>query len=560
MVRFIPIALFVILLTIQGKTQNLTLPIGSKSSLLFDRWLIQYPDNNYHSAIQPYQRKDVLQMAMYIDSSVQNKSETTLKDLQYVIDENSEFYDDTLGIYPQTSSKPLLKYLYRTPPNFYEVIKDPFYIKINPILSLSYGKESGNDNNLFENSRGVELRAGIDKKVYVYTRLIESQVSYPVYLTERVERFKAVMGNGFYKAYSSKIFKVDQGYDFNNSMAYIGFDISRHIGLQFGYGKNFIGEGIRSMFLSDNSNNYLYLKLNTRFWKLHFQNIFGELNAGTANSDQGDVLVPKKYFAAHYLDYKIHRNWSIGLFETVVFSRKDYFDFQYFNPVILYRTVEGMIGSPDNILAGVSFKGNLFNTVRLYGQVMLDEFLFKELFIERRGWWANKFGIQGGIKYINAFKIQNLDIQGELNLVRPYTYSHSDSVANYSHYNQPLAHPLGANFIEAIGHITYRPSYSLQFQLWIHKYTQGLNVAGSNWGEDILAANALRIKDYGNELLQGRRIDVTRITAQAEWMFWHNMNLFAEFTIRNEETEVVRKSTIIRMGVRINFDERILLF
>jgi hypothetical protein len=61
-------------------------------------------------------------------------------------------------------------------------------------------------------------------------------------------------------------------------------------------------------------------------------------------------------------------------------------------------------------------------------------------------------GLQLGAKYINALGIKNLDLQLEYNRVRPFTYSHRDSVANYTHYNQPMAHPLGANFSETIGY------------------------------------------------------------------------------------------------------------
>ena len=93
---------------------------------------------------------------------------------------------------------------------------------------------------------------------------------------------------------------------------------------------------------------------------------------------------------------------------------------------------------------------------QLYGQLLLDEFFLKEV-RAGNGWWANKFGVQMGGKYIDVFSVKNLDLQGEMNLVRPFTYSHSDSVSNYTHYNQPLAHPLGANFMEAIGSYRYQP-------------------------------------------------------------------------------------------------------
>jgi hypothetical protein len=103
------------------------------------------------------------------------------------------------------------------------------------------------------------------------------------------------------------------------------------------------------------------------------------LQAAGARDDVGDVLIPKKYFAAHYLSFAINKNWHAGFFETVVFSRRNQFEFQYLNPVILYRTVEGALGSPDNVLIGFNVSGNLFKKVQLYGQLLLDEFYSKNL-------------------------------------------------------------------------------------------------------------------------------------------------------------------------------------
>jgi hypothetical protein len=119
--------------------------------------------------------------------------------------------------------------------------------------------------------------------------------------------------------------------------------------------------------------------------------------------------------------------------------------------------VEGTVGSPDNAVAGIDFKANAFHQIQLYGQLLLDEFILKQI-TKNNGYWANKWGLQLGLKYIDAFTIKNLDVQFESNRVRPYTYAHSDSVANYTHYNLPLAHPLGANFQELIGIIKYQPA------------------------------------------------------------------------------------------------------
>ena len=43
---------------------------------------------------------------------------------------------------------------------------------------------------------------------------------------------------------------------------------------QFGHGKHFIGDGYRSMLLSDNAFNYPYLKITTDVWKVRYVNLF----------------------------------------------------------------------------------------------------------------------------------------------------------------------------------------------------------------------------------------------------------------------------------------------
>ena len=54
---------------------------------------------------------------------------------------------------------------------------------------------------------------------------------------------------------------------------------------------------------------------------------------------------------------------NIGLFESIVFSRPNHFELQYLNPVIFYRTVEQMVGSPDNAMIGA---GHEHKTRKVY--------------------------------------------------------------------------------------------------------------------------------------------------------------------------------------------------
>ena len=252
---------------------------------------------------------------------------------------------------------------------------------------------------------------------------------------------------------------------------------------------------------------------------------------------------------------------NIGLFEAVIFGRKDHFDFGYLNPVIFYRSIEQQNGSFDNSIAGLDFKANLLHRVQLYGQLCLDEFLLSEI-KKNRGWWANKWGIQIGAKYIDAFGIKNLDLQFEHNRVRPFTYSHFDSVANYTHYNQPMAHPLMANFKEFIGIARYQPLPKWMAVAKIIYYQQGRDSNSQSFGSNIFLPNGVpyRIDDFGYSIGSGWKTNVL----YASFLLSYELreNLFLELTAVSRKLDtktppiISQKTSIISFGVRWNMHRR----
>ena len=167
---------------------------------------------------------------------------------------------------------------------------------------------------------------------------------------------------------------------------------------------------------------------------------------------------------------------------------------------------------------------------------VLDEFKFDELILNNRGWWANKFGLQAGMKYIDAFGIDQLDLQFETNTVRPYTYSHTDSSSVYSHFNQPLAHPIGANFQEFIGIIRYLPIKNLFLELRTITYRAAESEFGTNWGDNILISNITREQDFGNELFQGTSNNTLIVNGTASYQVFHNCFLDLNYFQRSKDS------------------------
>lgn len=542
--------LFLTLCFCTAFSQTTFLPRDGRTQLLLERLEIKLRTDSVlnFSKTLPYSRKTFIGRLGRVDSGLLSRVDSF--NLHTAMQTNIEWATGARTDY--ASRRPFLRRFYQTPANFYEVNEKDFFLAVNPVFQYQVGKEAGNDQHLFLNTRGLTLRGRIADKIGFAAYVTDNQERDPLYVQEWEEERQAVPGQGFYKEFKRT------GYDYFDARGYVTFNVARYIDVAFGYDKNFIGNGYRSLFLSDFSNSTLFLKLNTRIWKFNYQNLFMELQ--TAERFGADILIPKKYAAMHHLDLAVTPWLNVGLFEGVVFGRQDRFEFGYLNPVIFYRSIEQQNGSFDNAVAGLDFKANVARRFQFYGQFLLDEFNLTEL---RRasGWWANKFALQAGAKYIDAFNIPNLDLQVEANRVRPFTYSHRDSVANYTHYNQPLAHPLGANFQEFIGIARYQPAPRWLLEAKGIVYTQGRDTGAVSFGSNIFLPNVppYRTKDFGYEQNAGitTRTGLAMLFLSYQWK--PNLFLEATATVRRQGATIAapaHNTSVIYAGIRWNMHRR----
>ncbi len=454
------------------------------------------------------------------------------------------------------SVKPVAKHFYQSPAIFYEVNRPALKLRVNPILHFAMGSSDRSDDPLWLNQRGIEIRAAIDDRFYLQTRVLETQAGLPGYIRDYVDAYEAIPGQGLYKPFSSSLFGVDQGYDYLNGDGQLGIALSEHVDISIGHGKHFIGSGMRSLLLSDFADNYTYLRLNTQVWKLRYTNIYAELTADSPLASRGFGLLPKKYMTAHHLGFQIGSDLYLGLFESVVFSRNNQFEFQYLNPIILYRIIEQKLGSPDNVLLGLDMRIDLLPRTSWYGQIVFDELQVSRLF-DGSQWWGNKFATQMGVKHMDLLGVSNLDVQIEWNRARPFIYSHIDSSATYTHAAQELAHPLGAHFDELLFRLTYRPMASVRLQLYqLQARVAGTN-AEDNVGSDPRLSNVSRYSEFGVGFfdLGHERLSITRLTASYEW----KPGLYVETEIQHRQRDELSEF-LWSLGLRWNMTQRIQLF
>jgi len=544
-----------ILLPVSVFSQTTYLPQGDKANILMERLEIKNRTDSFFnfSKTKPFSRKHTVNaVTHYLQQNGKALSKVDAYNIQRVLMNNLEYLPEADRL-QYASKKPILKNFYTSPANLYEVHVKDFDLVINPVIQVTVSKEKDNDETLYQNTRGLNLRGRIANKIGFYAYITDNQEKTPFYVRDFVNARRAVPGAGFYKDFKGT------GYDYFDARGYFTFNVTKYIDVTFGYDRNFIGNGHRSMFLSDFGNSNLFLKLNTRIWKFNYQNLFMELH--NADNRIGDKLIGKKYAAMHHLDVNVTKWLNIGLFEGVIFGRKDRFDFGYLNPIIFYRSIEQQNGSFDNSVAGLDAKANIGKGIQLYGQLSLDEFLLSEI-KNNRGWWANKWGIQLGAKYIDAFGIANFDLQLEHNRVRPFTYSHRDSVANYTHYNQPLAHPLMANFSEFIGMARYQPAPKWLAVGKLIYYTQGRDSSNQSYGSNIFYPNVppFRQGDFGYDIGSGWKTNVFLASFLLSYELRENLFLELNAVVRKQETKtaplISNNTSVISFGVRWNMQRR----
>lgn len=444
---------------------------------------------------------------------------------------------------------------------------EDYWLTLDAGVDLQAGKDFDADIDTYNNTRLVYTQGGIGKQIGFFGVIYESQGRFADYYNRYAESIRPAGGNpaiipgrGI-----AKIFKSDS-YDYPIATGHISYTPSKYFNIQFGHGKNFLGDGYRSLLISDNASPYPFFKINTTFWKLKYTNTWMSLRDVRPEVTE-DGSFRTKYMANHYLSYNITKRLNIGLFESVIWQNDNGrgFDVNYLNPIIFYRAIEFSTGSRGgNALVGLAAKYKVNDRVNAYGQLIIDEFSSSDIF-SGDGSYKNKIGYQLGLKYYDAFGLKNLYLQTEYNRVRPYTYSHNTIVLNYGHNNQSMAHTLGANFSEFIAIARYQKGRIYgDAKVIIAKRGFEFNTAedSSFYGGNIYGTEDDRISDNGNELAQGNTTNFFHAELQAGYVLnpATNLKIYGSFIYRDFNPEVNTETVFKNQTSWVNFGIRTDLF
>lgn len=378
---------------------------------------------------------------------------------------------------------------------------DKFYMTIDPLFNFEFGKDlqDKTGEKLYKNTRGFIVRGNIGKKIAFESNFYENQATYAQYIDDYVfstnklfpqtanYQYDVIPGQG-----RAKKFK-NNGYDYAMASGYVSYSPYKVLNIQLGHGKHFVGDGYRSLLLSDNGFNYPFARITTTYKNIQYTNLytsFMNLTDGGVKTPPGvERLFQKKTASFQMLSMNFFKKLQIGLFQGMIWEAADstnrqHFSFNTFNPVIGVNTAVYGLHHTNNVLLGATLKFKITKSIQLYGQYMLDD-IYQQ---NNLGNIRKKYGYQIGFKYFDLFTVKNLHLQLEYNNVRPYAYSASNTYQSYTHYNQSLAHPLGANFYEAVGFINYKLK-DFFIQLKGNYAVKGLDSLGNNFGGNVFKAD-----------------------------------------------------------------------
>jgi hypothetical protein len=421
---------------------------------------------------------------------------------------------------------------------------------------LQVGRDVKEGKNTWLNTRGFQFGGNVGKEFSFYTSGYENQAVFSNYYTNFINKNNVVPG----QAGGEKLSNNTK--DYNYVTALISYTPNKHLNLALGYDKNFIGDGYRSILLSDNTAPYSFFRVRATLGSVTYQTIFAYmLDPGAEKLTDDRRLGDRgKWNAIHYLDWNVTKKFSVGFFQAVTWADaekegKRGFDFNYAHPFVFLRSVEAAnTSSPDKMRIGFNTHYEVLKKTTLYGQFMFDEFTVKEI-LAGNGYWANKWALQIGVRGSDLFKVNTLNYLLEFNTARPYTYSHFERLSNYSSMNQALADPFGANFREAVGQMNYSyKRFDFSGELLYARY--GLDPDGLNYGGDIFKPYDTRVSEYGTKIGQGIGTNLYYAEAKVAYVLNPKYNLRIELggILRKESSSVSQTNTgLFTIGLRSTF-------
>ena len=428
-----------------------------------------------------------------------------------------------------------------------EITGDDYYLTIDPAIEFSMGKNMDDtvSRKLFQNTRGVHVEGDLFKNFSFSTTLYENQARFNLYesnyYTSSGELYprpdstyltqNAVIPGGG----RTKPFKGD-GFDYASAVGYFVYAPFNNLAVSIGNNMQFIGDGHRSLLLSDNSFNAPYFRTD---WAIHSKFSFVYLRSRHLNLMRrpafgaAESYYESKGYSVNYFTYKPTEKISVSLFESGNWNRGDSITSRsvlplFYNPIPFVSGL-ALKNKNENIsLLGLNLSYQLSKNHRVYGQFALNDYDSK------------KSAFQLGYRGYNYFGIGDFMLQTEYNSVANGAYETQNRRLNNIHFNLPVTHVKGNGFQEFLirSNFEYKRAYiDLTFVYYLT----------NNYSASSLLPVYDEMPTTSNSILY--------TNAEVGYRFNRKMNLmlFANWTYRTESNSTITGTNSLQVGLKTGF-------
>jgi hypothetical protein len=408
-------------------------------------------------------------------SSFYPRSEGQYNLIQIIRDSSKQYYEFSERLFKK---------------HLFEIKGDDYSIQISPVLNVGLGKDYADTTSrrLFNNTRGFLVEVDLTDKFSFTSALYENQNRFTHYesnyynsIGERYPNPDSTYNiqNGIVPgAARTKIFKED-GFDYAYAIGNVVYAPKSYLRFMLGNNANFVGEGYRSLFLSDNSVPSVYFRADATIAKRFDYTLLRSKQFNVIRRtyyNTVEAYYEPKLFSSHFLNYRANEKLSIALFEGSYWNIGDSVstrrvDGGFYVPLPF---VGSFFSNPKNVstLTGLQMNYIALPNLRLYGQLALTN------------WNTKSIGSQIGLRYYNFLGLPKSLLQLEYNNIPKRLYLSDNSQLNYSSYNLPTAHPKGNGFQEIILRFNYtkkRVYFDVKSILYLVKNYQATNLIASNY-------------------------------------------------------------------------------
>ncbi len=363
-----------------------------------------------------------------------------------------------------------------------EFEKPEYTITIDPLLQLEVYHDMKNEdfNNtrgrMYNNGRGAIVQGRIGNGVEFQTIFLESQSVLPYYQSLWADSTSVIPGMGRHKEFK----KYGYDYGISTSSLFIGPKSWWNLGLM--YGKQFFGNGYRSLILSDASMNMPMVQMGLQNQHFQYKSTvgIGQEQSRIPLGSTGESLFKRKLITWNYLSYLPTEKLEIALMETVVSKRWTPQgvvapELHAYIPIIGARGWMAQKDSNATVMYGANLKWNANRNTTFYGQY---------------GWVTKGLGkdaLQFGALFTDL-GMKNLDLRVEYNQVGAYFYSQNVNLMSLTQQNQPLGHASGSALTEWLvkGHYRWKRLLAQGCYHWIQQNIgSSANTYSMQYGETI---------------------------------------------------------------------------